>query len=161
MLPVLHLKPGVFYHGTEPLDILATVGTGLVVLILHPNSNQSVIFHSDLPSTCQDEYAEPSFRYLDRAFDCAFEIYLQQGIDLQELAIKIFGGASTPRGSQAVQTAGLDNVMRAQQILRSFSLTPVAYDVGGTWGRELKITSDTGVVLLRRLGRRDEDVAPG
>jgi len=158
VLPVLHLKPGVFYHGTEPVDVVATVGTGLVVLMMHPPTSQTVIFHSDLTPAGRDSDSEPSFRFLDTAFACAFEIFKQQNINFYELVIKIFGGAGSPRESHLEQAEGLDNVILAQQILKSLSLTPEAYDVGGAWGRELKITSDTGVVLLRRLRRRDEDV---
>ncbi len=69
----------------------------------------------------------------------------------EELNVKLFGGADVLPMSGRVESVGSKNCAVALRILEEERLVLSRADLGGTRGRVIYFSSQTGEVLLRRL----------
>ncbi len=95
------------------------------------------------------------FRYLDCSVKAMIEAFEQKGIKRQEIEIKIFGGSDMFE-SKRVQgkpvTVGRQNIEMAKSVLQTAGLKVAAEHLGGKVGRKILFFTNTGEVLMKRLG---------
>lgn len=150
-LPVIHLKPGELYLGEEPTVVVTTLGSCVSLIFFHQRQRLGAICHALLPS---DQHQEHSFRFVDRSFYWMLAQFQSRGITLNELQVKLFGGADVLefcQGGGRSATVGQQNIHQALELFRAHGLQVQASNVGGTWGRKIFFYTHTGEVLLKRL----------
>ncbi|HEU0264659.1 MAG TPA: chemotaxis protein CheD [Geobacterales bacterium] len=156
--PRIFLKPGELFFAQEPSLITTLLGSCVTVTMYNPRVQAGAICHGLLPE-CGDDCdcdALGEYRFVDCAIRSMLKRFATIGVLPMDLEVKVFGGADmfdirpTPR---RVASVGELNINKARQVLESEGLRITAHDVGGDEGRQIYFYTDTGEVLLRRLGR--------
>jgi len=143
------------YIFVEPPQKLVTYGLGSCVAIaLH--SKEALVgsmAHIMLPLAGNERHNEAPGKYADSAVAQMITQMKNRGIGPSGIVAKIAGGADMFGGQ--FQGAGRDigarNILAARRALDSFGVHLIAQDVGGTTGRTVEFTVETGSLLVRTL----------
>lgn len=156
------LGVGAVHVATKPNLVWTVLGSCVSVILFVPRMKVSAICHAQLPKPgksgeqCNEECAHPCFRNRSdanslRYVTCCVE-YMFKALDRLQvrkngIAASVIGGASL-LGTDLKRSVGNQNVELARQILESHGIA-VAYDhTGGTHGRTLTYTTDTGQIKV-------------
>ncbi len=156
--PTVYLKPGEMYFTGEAAEVVTVLGSCLAVTMFHRRRKLAGICHGLLP-TCnepKDCHGEclAGFKYVDCSIKKMALLFDKHKVRRGEIEVKYFGGAdmfSRPIERRGLRSVGRQNIITAEQILRSEGLKPQAMDVGGMAGRKIYFYTHTGDVLLKRL----------
>lgn len=145
---------GIFF---APTRVQTVLGSCVSVTMHCPARRWGAIFHALLPTA--DRYpglrnTGDHFRYVDSSVRSLLAEFERHGVMSSELEFKVFGGAS-PLGRLGDAAAGLLNVRAAMDTLGEYGLQASASSVGGYAGRKIVFLTDTGLVLQKRLGGRN------
>jgi chemotaxis protein CheD len=91
-------------------------------------------------------------RFGDVAIDELVKGMLGLGCKTGRLRAKVFGGAAVLPFGRIGDTVGNQNVQVAMELLRSHGIPVIARRTGGRRGLLIRLYSETGEVLVRRLG---------
>lgn len=151
-----HLVVGIAeFKFAEPPHKLVTYGLGSCVgIVLY--SKEAIVgsmAHVMLPLAYSDEDNETPGKFADSAVAAMVQQMEIRGIGPPQLVAKIAGGADMFAG-QFMGTGrriGARNILAARKALDSFGIRLVAQDVGGTAGRTVEFTTETGLFMVRTL----------
>lgn len=144
------LHPGMIHAEREPCVVRTVLGSCIAVCLFDPVTRCGGINHYVLPLWNGDGL--PSPRYGNIAIAKLVERLLDLGCLRINLRAKLFGGGSVLGASSGLLNVGERNIMIAEDLLAEERIPVVARDVGGVCSRKVLFTTETGEVLLRRLG---------
>ena len=150
------LHPAEMVIADRPLAVHTILGSCVAVTMRASRLGVAAVSHSLLPIAgvpaggLEDREA---LKYVDTAIDVMLRALMRHGALVQELEVKVFGGADHLEGASAAGSyhVGGRNVEAALRTLSAFGIVPAARGVGGSQGRVLDFNTFTGEVLVRRL----------
>jgi chemotaxis protein CheD len=152
-----YLKPGYTFFSREPALISTVMGAAVTVCLWDRNKRYGGASHFLFPKTLNKGMA--TTRYGNVAVLTLIRLLMGDGSEKASLEAQIFGGGD--RDSLSEDTLGMQNVFVARKILSRQGISVTSEDVGGAKGRKLVFKSDTGEVLVLKVGRlRQEDWPP-
>lgn len=156
-----YLKPGDFCLAVKPTIIKTVLGSCITVTMFSRRTGIGAACHALLP-TCREEReshcppgtCQNTFRYVECVIPEMVRQMKGQGVTVEELEVKLFGGADMMMGALADhQRVGSMNIQKARMGLARLGLTVISSDVGGSAGRKLIFDTRTGDVWIRRLNK--------
>lgn len=151
----LYLKPGGLVVADRPFLVTTILGSCVAVTLYNQRSGLGAICHAMLP----EGSSSADFKFVDKAVGHMVNWFRGKGIANSEIEAKLFGGAVMFSGSGDPKrqiNVGMANVQMALNMLLSAGIPLVAKDIGGRRGRKILFMSNTGEVLLKRLGVDEE-----
>ena len=137
--------------------ILTTLGLGSCVGIALYDSFKKVIglAHIMLPSSTQALDRQNEAKFADTAINKLISEMLWLGASKSRISAKIAGGAQMfAFGSTSeLMNIGKRNVDATKDILWQNRIPLIAEDTGGNYGRTVELHSQTGVFLIKTIGR--------
>lgn len=156
--PVVYLKPAEMCITDKPSVVRTVLGSCLAITMYHPHLGISAVCHALLPEPdlhdAEDDSPLNPLKYVTLVIPEMIAKLQDYGIKLEELEVKMFGGAdllSSGGDRKTNQPVGRLNILKALNILKSHGLKVKVSDVGGTLGRKIFFYTHTGEVLLKRL----------
>jgi chemotaxis protein CheD len=154
---LLFLKPGQVMVSSVPTLVTTLLGSCIAVTLFCPRTRFGAICHAQLPSCDNPAGCSPEDSSHAKYVECAVMMMLERlhahGVADKELQAKVFGGADMFEGSVKRPGVGSQNAEMALKVLEREAIRVVRQDLGGERGRKIVFHSDTGEVLLKRLGK--------
>lgn len=92
------------------------------------------------------------FRYVDTSFDYILNKMKIMKLAMDDLDIKLFGGANMMQeGGKYAIGVGDKNIEAVLSLIKKNGLSLKARDVGGRYGRKVIFNTATGEVLVKKL----------
>ena len=143
------------FRFAEPPEKLVTYGLGSCVAIALHAGEAAVgsMAHIMLPLAHNYGDNETPGKFADSAVAAMVQQMEVRGIRPSGLIAKIAGGADMFAGQfkGTGRRIGARNILAAQKIIDSFGIRLVAQDVGGTSGRTVEFSAETGLFMVRTL----------
>ena len=169
-LPHIILQPGELYFADTPTHISTLIGSCVTVTFFHHQLKLGAMNHAMLTQqNCDDlnlrqctllggQGADPkAFRYVECSLLYLIQKFKEYGSDkirMQDIEVKLFGGADMLKSGQSIFSVGEKNVEKTMEILKFHRLHVMASDVRGEQGRQLYFNTVTGEVRLRRVKKK-------
>lgn len=148
---MVYLHAGQLYASTEASQVTTILGSCVALSLWDPVTRIGGINHYMLP--LDGGLASDTPRYAHFALAELAQQMAALGAELGRAQAKLFGGACT---MPSLQTYGRDlgarNIEVARQWLERERIPLLAEDVGGSNGRKLVFRTDTGIVMVKRIG---------
>ena len=157
-LPEIYVLPGESHLVTEPMILRTVLGSCVGIAFLIPRLGIGALCHPMLPKYPVKPGVAQSLadgrRYVDFAIRDLASQFDSRGARRAEVQVKLFGGGDvllvgTP-GSRP--TVGKLNCEAALRELGELGFEVMASSLGGAVGILIKFNTQTGEVLLKRLG---------
>lgn len=150
--PAIFLRPGDIIFSDHPAVVTTVLGSCVSVVLHHPQLGIGAICHALLPTG--ECLADENLRYLDCSMLRMIGWFRRRGVALEELDVKLFGGADMWDFQCTGQhSVGQQNIQAAFQLIQDTGLRLTASNVGGARGRKLYFYTHTGEVLLQYQNR--------
>ena len=140
----------------DPSAVLACFGLGscIGVCAYDPVAKVGGMAHIVLPESNHGSPGRASAKHADVAIFLLLGEMCKHGAVKSRLVVKLVGGA------QMLQAAGFNDVLEmgarnlevTKRILASENIRPAAADTGGSQGRSVWLSADSGKVMVRRAG---------
>ena len=144
----IFLSPGSVYCAPTPSVVSTILGSCVAVCLWDSHLRIGGMNHYVLPHRA-DEAHSP--RFGDVAIDQLLEGMTRLGCHVASLRAKIFGGAAVLPFGASGETVGHQNVRIALDRLRHHGIPLLARRTGGRSGVLIRLYTETGDVLVRRL----------
>jgi chemotaxis protein CheD len=159
----IFLQPGEIYLSDKPALVSTLLGSCVAVTMFSPRKRMGAICHGLLPSCkgkkpCEcEQFCQEGMRYVDCSIRRMIEWLHQNGVNKEEMVVKVFGGSEMIGSgtNTSKESVGKQNIKTAFNVIENEMLTITALDVGGTRGRKIIFSTTTGVVLLKLLKKTD------
>jgi len=139
----------------EPPRKLITYGLGSCVAIVLYSKDYVVgsMAHVMLPLAHSESENETPAKFADSAVAVMVRQMETRGVGVPQIVAKIAGGADMFAGQfqGAGRRIGARNILAARKTLDIFGVRLVAQDVGGTVGRTVEFSTETGLLTVRTL----------
>jgi len=142
------LPPGVVHCTSVPSRVTTILGSCVAVCLWDKVRRVGGINHFILPYRRNDR---PSARFGDIAIAHLVEEMRQLGCDLGSMRAKVFGGAAVLPFASGGDPVGEQNVRVAMERLREHGIPVVAQRTGGRTGLLIRLFTESGDVLVRRV----------
>lgn len=152
---VVYLYPGKYHFATKATMIHTVLGSCVSVIFFDRRHRYGAMCHAVLDSNPFKGDTTECSKYMDCAIDEMVNRFAQHGVSVQNLEVKIFGGAQmlVSGKSSAASQPGAKNVRMSRKILQEYDCRIVAEDCGGLQGRKVYFCSHTGDVFLKRINK--------
>jgi len=157
----VYLKPGEMHFAENPTSVATVLGSCLSVVMFNRRLAIGAICHGLLPSCrrkvkCDKSCAE-GLRFVDCSINRMLERFNKKGVSINEIDVKIFGGADMfgESDSNRGNGVGSQNIEIALKMIKELSLKLISSDTGGVRGRKLYFYTHTGDVYLKRLRKNE------
>ncbi|WP_027389256.1 chemotaxis protein CheD [Chrysiogenes arsenatis] len=153
-----YLKPAQGVVFDTPHVVHTILGSCVAVTMFNARLKIGGITHAMLPSATEEtthkcvqchKYADCCVKFLHAKFQ-------SYGINRTEVEVKLFGGSDmfqTADSGRGVKTIGHQNVEVSLRVLDELGYRISAQDIGGSLGRKLYFSTDTGAIFLKRIQR--------
>lgn len=139
----------------EPPHKLVTYGLGSCVAIVLYCREAGIgsMAHVMLPLAYSDVENETPGKFADSAVTVMVQQMEIRGVGASGIVAKIAGGADMFAGQfkGSGRRIGARNILAARKTLDSLGVRLVAQDVGGTVGRTVEFSAETGSLMVRTL----------
>ncbi len=155
----VYLYPGEYHFATEPTLIHTVLGSCVSVILFDPKNRYGAMCHAILDSNPRKQDNVECSKYMDCVIDEMFGRFALYRVSLQNLVVKIFGGAQMLDHGGSVSSAsqpGARNIVMARKMLQEYGCRIEAEDCGGFQGRKVYFCSHTGDVFLKRIKKSDD-----
>jgi len=140
---------------------LITLGLGSCIglVIFDPVAKVAGMAHIMLPDSHGSKGAEKVGKFADTAVPAVLDEMVKKGASKSRMKAKIAGGAQmfalpgTPTDFLAV---GSRNIKETTAMLVKFGVPLVASDTGGNKGRTVEFSTDTWMLAIKTLGKKDK-----
>ena len=157
-LTEVYVQPGESCMMTEPAILRTVLGSCVGIAFLIPRLGIGALCHPMLPRYPATPPVDASIaagrRYVDFAIRDLARQFERLGARPADVRVKLFGGGdvlpTTNASSRA--TVGKLKAETALDVLNECGYPIVASSLGGTSGVNIQFNTETGEVLLRRLG---------
>ena len=167
----VYLYPGELYIAESPTIVWTLLGSCIAVVLYNKQRRMGAICHAQLPEErfrdkacslrcdhpCYTDAPDPArFKYATCSIRFMYDRFMAQGMQRDDITVKLFGGASVLEGVRDTINVGEENVKVARKVLQEYKLKIVRKDVGGRRGRTLYFYSDTGEVFMKKHRSNEE-----
>ncbi|HLK16452.1 MAG TPA: chemotaxis protein CheD [Fimbriimonadaceae bacterium] len=130
------------------------LGSCLAVCALDPVTNVAGVAHLMLPKAPDNVSETLAPKFVDSGLETLLVKLAELGANRANLLFAATGGSQLfSFGVQNQSDLGLRNAEAFRNFAKTHELTVVAADLGGTSGRSLSFTIDSGEVLIRTLAQ--------
>ncbi|MDD2480772.1 MAG: chemotaxis protein CheD [Lutispora sp.] len=137
-------------------NILTTLGLGSCVgICLHDRETKiSGMVHIMLPYSFQIKNNSNPAKFADTGISKLLEDMLKMGAKKTKLVSKIAGGAQMFNFSDSsdIMRIGMRNISASKDTLKALNIPILAEDTGGSYGRTIEFSSETGLLLVKTIG---------
>ncbi|SDY91093.1 chemotaxis protein CheD [Tindallia californiensis] len=137
--------------------ILTTLGLGSCVGIAIYDLNNQIagLAHIMLPDSTQIKNNANKAKFADTAMEVLLEELRKQGANDRKLTAKIAGGAQmfALDNKSDMMKIGARNAQATKKILSDYKIPLLAEDTGGNFGRTIEVYPDTGILLVKAIGK--------
>jgi chemotaxis protein CheD len=154
------IKVSIAEYAVASEGLLTTSGLGscLGIAIYDPGRPVASLAHPMLPRRNGDD-TKPPERFVDSGIDAVIEALGDAGADESSLRAKMTGGATVVDfGSESGDSIGDRNVAAARETFDDRGIDLVAEDVGGSFGRTMRVDAATGAVTVKRTDGADAEL---
>jgi chemotaxis protein CheD len=144
------LSPGSIHCAASPTVVSTILGSCVAICLWDCAARVGGMNHFVLPRRNQHPQHP---RFGDVAIDQLIDGMLRLGCSTRHLRAKVFGGAAVLPFGQTRDTVGNQNVQVALAGLRAYGIPVMAQRTGGGRGLMVRLNTETGEVLVRRLAR--------
>lgn len=155
----VYLRPGQLFSGHRHALIETILGSCVALTMFHRASRCAAICHAVMPACSEKGECTSLCGSYSRYTECVIrrmgEWFFRQGIGAGYIEVKLFGGSDGLRTSPigtSLPGVGRRNVQQALDSIERQRLLLKASDVGGIEGRKLLFDTNTGEVMVKRLG---------
>ncbi len=142
------LRPGTTYCAAVPSIVSTVLGSCVAVCLWDTHLHVAGMNHYVLPHSVGQQCGA---RFGDVAIDQLLNGMTQLGCRVGNLRAKVYGGAEVlPFGADGV-TVGNQNVRVALEMMQRHGVPIVTRSTGGQTGVMIRLVTETGDVLVRRL----------
>lgn len=153
-LPEVTIHIGQVYATREPTTIKTVLGSCIAVCLLDPVAHVGGMNHFMLPAPFDGLGAdERAAQYGIHAMDLLLGAVQKAGGDRRRLQAKLFGGGRVLRMITSGGSVPDRNIHFIEEFMRTERLHVVSQDLGGFLPRRIAFRTDTGKVLVKRLGQ--------
>ena len=142
------LSPGTIYCAPTPSVVTTILGSCVAVCVWDIRLRMAGMNHYVLPHRAEELHSP---RFGDVAIEQLLEGMLRLGCRVASLRAKIFGGAAVLPFGASGETVGHQNVQVALELLRHHGIPLLARRTGGRTGVLIRLYTETGDVMVRRL----------
>lgn len=139
-----------------PPDALITLGLGSCVgICLHDRETKiSGMVHIMLPYSHQIKNNSNLAKFADTGIAKLLDDMLKMGAKRSKIVSKVAGGAQmfNFNDTSDIMRIGARNVVAVKETLKNFNIPILAEDTGGSYGRTIEFSSDTGLLLVKTIG---------
>lgn len=139
----------------RPSAVLTCLGLGscIAICVYDPVSKVGGMAHVVLPSA-NGRDVEPSPKYADTALPLLLQHVGKRGALESRLIVKIAGGAQMSKapGLDGIFNTGERNVETIKKVLGNLGVRMAASEVGGHYGRTVRLFVDSGRVTVTTAG---------
>jgi len=99
-------------------------------------------------------------KFADTAIPLLVEKMIQLNARKVRMTAKIAGGANMFSGMMKSSTSriGERNVEKTKETLRKLGINIIAEDTGGTYGRTIEFSGETGILYVRSLSNKNKEL---
>lgn len=149
---------GEIYATRDPSAVLAaySLGSCIGVSIFDPIARVGGLAHIMLPSSKEANRSSPGYEFADIAIPALIRRLLELGGTPRSLVCKLAGGAEiliAPGEANSLRI-GERNAEAVMNALKQYRIVPSSMDIGGSYGRTLRLLVGTGQVLVKAIGGR-------
>lgn len=148
-----YLLPGNVFTSQDPFLVTTILGSCVAVCLWEPSLRIGGINHYLLPLWNGEGLPLPRFGNV--AIKKLIEKMEALGALKSNLKAKVFGGSSINLDENGLLNIGGRNTMTAKDILAEERIPILCSDTGGKVGRKLLFHTDTGLVKIRKLVKKD------
>jgi chemotaxis protein CheD len=154
----VYLTEGMVFASLERYYVTTVLGSCIAVCLWDTFIGAGGMNHYMLPLWNGEGLPTP--RYGNIAITKLIQKMMLLGCKKRTLRAKVFGGATalyvggTGKGGKENFSAGVRNIIIAEDMLEAEGIPIISCDVGGAFGRKLKFDTGTGTVLLKRFEQR-------
>lgn len=158
----VNLRPGELIITDQPTIVATLLGSCISICLYHPWKKVGGICHCLLPSRPDNSGKKTPHSYVNDTLSYMLHtLEKDYGVSLQELKVKLFGGANMFRAkcsdSKAADGIGCQNIEAARAVIKRNGLQITSERVGGDLGYKLFFNTQTGEVFLRSVSGRLRD----
>jgi chemotaxis receptor (MCP) glutamine deamidase CheD len=147
------LPMGGVFASREPAVIKTVLGSCIAVCLLDPRQRIGGMNHFMLPSRLDPDGDHLSACYGVYAMDLLVNEMMKLGAERGRLRAKVFGAAHLLGMREGAQSVATQNAAFITSYLETEGIPLASQDLGGDRPRTIYFFTDTGRVLLKRLGR--------
>jgi len=142
--------------------VLTTLGLGSCVgVALYDTTTKMIgLAHIMLPSSIQARNSSNVAKFADTAIKKLIEDMIHLGAKKQTIIAKLAGGAQmfSFSSTSEIMRIGARNVAASKECLKQFGIPVVSEDTGGNYGRTIELYSDSGILLIKTIGRGVKEI---
>ncbi|HFE53493.1 MAG TPA: hypothetical protein ENK07_08615 [Bacteroidetes bacterium] len=151
---VVDIVAGEYYVTREPEIVTTLLGSCVATCLFDPEAGVGGMNHFMLPGQLQPGpiFASEAGRYGMFAMERLINELLKLGARRDKLVAKVFGGANVLGKNNDASRVPEQNVLFTLEYLELENIPVLISDVGGNVGRRIYMFTESGRVLLKRLG---------
>ncbi len=147
------LPMGGVWASREPAVVKTVLGSCIAVCLIDPRERIGGMNHFMLPSRLDPDGDHRSACYGVYAMDLLMNEVMKLGGERGRLQAKIFGAAHLLGMKEGAQSVATQNAAFITSYLKTEGIPLTSQDIGGDRPRTIYFFTDTGRVLLKRLGQ--------
>ncbi len=144
-------------------DVLTTIGLGscIGIALYDPTTKISGLAHIMLPDSTQIRNNSNIAKFADTGIQKLYDDMLKAGANKSKLVAKIAGGAKMfemSNGGGSGINIGEKNAKASKEKLKQLGIPLKAEDTGLNYGRTVELYSETGVYLIKAVGKDVKEI---
>lgn len=147
------IQLGQVHASREPAIIRTVLGSCIAACLRDPVVRVGGMNHFMLPAPLNGDAEDPA-RFGVHAMELLIGGIQKLGGERRRLEAKVFGGGHVLDVRVSAISVPQQNIEFITEFLAAEGITLVARDVGGCTARQVMFYTDTGKVLIKRLGRQ-------
>ncbi|QXM06125.1 chemotaxis protein CheD [Crassaminicella indica] len=142
--------------------VLTTLGLGscVGVTLYDPIKKVAGLAHIMLPSSKTIRNNTNPAKFADTGILLLLEKVLKLGASKSRLVSKLAGGAQMFSFSNKndIMKIGERNALACKEMLNELKIPILAEDIGGNFGRTIELYADTGIIVVKTIGRGTKQI---
>ncbi|MDD5730574.1 MAG: chemotaxis protein CheD [Candidatus Omnitrophica bacterium] len=136
------------------------LGSCLGITLYDASRKAGGMSHPMLPDIEKSRIKSNPSRFVNSAIRKMVDELQKQGSSKNQLVAKIFGGAHMFGfiASDSILNVGQKNVEVAQTVLKELGIEIVCQETGGSFGRTIELSLETGKVLVKTVSWGEKEV---
>lgn len=147
-----YLYPGTIFANKGHYIVTTVLGSCVSVCLWDKVKKIGGMNHFMLPKQVEGIISP---RYGDSAIYQLIKCMLRLGCDRGNLIAKVFGGGNVLEIITPQISVGERNIKLARQVLYNEKIDIISSDLGGEKGRKVKYDTQTGVVSVKKISKRN------
>jgi len=151
--PEVTIHIGQVYATREPTIIKTILGSCIAACLLDPVARVGGMNHFMLPAPANGSGTGDGSTFGIHAMDLLIGAVQKAGGDRRRIQAKLFGGGHVLRMGAIGNSVPERNIQFIEEFVRTEGIAVASRDLGGYLPRRIHFYTDTGKVLVKRLGQ--------